>query len=69
MILIKIKIPKNRQIIIEHKMGTNVAIWSGADEKFVYANAVIDMYESKWDMYYFENEYIDEKNIKSWKEI
>jgi hypothetical protein len=62
-------IPKDRQIIITHKMGTNVAIWSGADKQFVYANIQVDMYKGEWNMHYFENEYIDEKDILEWREI
>jgi hypothetical protein len=62
-------IPKDRHIIIEHSMGTNAAIWSEADMKFVYANVQVDLYKGKWNMYYFENEYIDEKDIISWREL
>jgi hypothetical protein len=63
------KIPKDRQIIINHKMGENAAIWSEADKQFVYANVQVDLYKGEWNMYYFENEYIDEKDIISWREI
>ena len=62
-------IPKDRQIVIEHSMGTSVAIWSEADEKFVYANVQTDMYNGEWNMKYFENEYIEEKDILNWREI
>jgi hypothetical protein len=63
------KIPKDRQIIINHKMGINTAIWSEDDKQFVYANVQVDLYKGEWNMYYFENEYIDEKDIISWREI
>ena len=62
-------IPKDRQIIIEHKKSTNVAIWSKADGLFVYANVQTDMYEGEWNMLYFDNEYIKEEDILSWKEL
>ena len=63
------KIPKDRQIIITHSMGINVAIWSEADKQFVYANLQVDMYNGEWNMYYFENEYIEEEYIISWTNI
>jgi hypothetical protein len=27
------------------------------------------MYKGEWNMHYFENEYIDEKDILEWREI
>lgn len=62
-------IPKDRQIIITHTLGTNVAIWSEPDSKFVYANPLADLYEGKWNMMYFENEWIEENEITSWREL
>jgi hypothetical protein len=62
-------IPKDRQIIIKHSIGKNVAIWSEADMKFVYANVQVDMFYCEWNMYYFENEYIDEKDIIDWIDL
>lgn len=62
-------IPKDRQIIISHKYGTNVAIWSEAEKKFVYANVQVDMYKGIYNIYYFENEYIVEDDILEWREI
>jgi len=63
------KIPKDRQIIIITKQGTYASQWSPADKKFVYANPQIDMFYVKCDMYYYENEYIKEEDITSWREI
>ena len=63
------QIPKDRQIIISTDMGKYVAIWSPADKKFAYANPQIDMFEGKWDVYYYENEYIKEEDITSWREL
>jgi len=63
------EIPKNRPIVIETKEGKRVAQWSGADNKFAYANPQIDMYEGKWNMCYFENEYIEEKYVLGWSEL
>jgi len=61
---------KDKQIIIENEYGIEcVAIWSEADKKFVYANLQTDMYDGKWNMNYFENEYILEKDIKKWREL
>lgn len=65
----KQNIPKDRQIIVECWLGTSVAIWSEADKKFVYANIQADMYEGKWNMMYFENEYIKESEITNWRAI
>lgn len=62
-------IPKDRPIVIECWLGTGVAIWSEADKKFVYANFQTDMYEGEWNMNYFENEYIEEKEILAWREL
>lgn len=62
-------IPKDKQIIIEHKYGTSVAIWSEADKKFAYANPQTDLYEDKWNMNYYENEYIKEEDIESWRDL
>lgn len=62
-------IPKDRQIVIEHKNGRSVAIWSQADECFVYANLQVDLFQGKWNMRYFENESIDESDIVSWSEL
>lgn len=62
-------IPKDREIIISHNRSKNVAIWSAADELFVYANVQVDLYMGKWNMNYFENEYIREKDIESWSEL
>jgi len=62
-------IPKDRKIIIEHKYGNNVAIWSEADKKFAYANLQADMYEGEYNMYYFETLYIDEKDIIAWRDF
>ncbi len=63
------RIPKDRQIIIEHGHSKNVAIWSEADKLFVYANVQTDMYEGLWNMFYFENEYIKEEDIVGWSEL
>lgn len=63
------KIPKDRQIIIQTKFGKYVAQWSEADNRFAYANPQLDMYEGKWDMFYFENEYIEESDILEWREL
>lgn len=63
-------IPKDKQIIItdEYKME-RIAHWSEADEKFATAMMHLDMYEGKWNMNYYENEYIKEENILSWREF
>jgi len=63
------KIPKDREILIKTDTGTHIARYSPADGKFVYANLLIDMYEGKWDMYYYETEYIKENFILGWMEI
>ena len=63
------QIPKDRQIIISTDTGRCVARWSPADKMFVYANPQIDMFGGKWDMYYYENEYIKEEDIKAWREL
>ena len=63
------QIPKDRQIIIITKHNNLVARWSPADRKFIYANLQVDMYDGKWNMYYFENEYIDEDYILGWREL
>tara|TARA_R110001606_G_scaffold387024_1_gene551391 strand:- start:399 stop:596 length:198 start_codon:yes stop_codon:yes gene_type:complete len=60
-------IPKDRKIIIDHKTGLNVAIWSEADKKFAYANLQADMYGGEYNMYYFETLYINEKDIIYWR--
>lgn len=66
----KKQIPKDRQIIITDEYGMErVAHWSEADEKFVYANLQTDMYEGKWNMNYYENEYIKEEHILYWREF
>ena len=62
-------IPKDRQIVIKHGHSKNVAIWSVADELFVYANVQVDLYRGEWNMNYFENEYIKEEDIESWSEL
>ena len=63
-------ISKDKQIIITDEYGMErVAHWSEADEKFATAMFQIDMYEWKWNMGYFENEYIEEKDIASWREF
>ena len=62
-------IPKDKQIIIETKQITAVAIWSEANKKFVYASIQTNMYEGKWNMNYFENEWIEEKDILKWRKI
>ena len=63
-------IPKDKQIIItdEYKME-RIAHWSEADEKFATAMMQLDMYEGVWNMNYYENEYIKEENILSWREF
>jgi len=63
------QIPKDRQIIIITKQGTYTSQWSPADNKFAYANIQIDMYEGKWDMYYYETEYIEEDYVLGWREL
>ena len=62
-------IPKDREIVISHNRSKNVAIWSAADELFVYALRSVDMYHGLWNMNYFENEYIREEDIESWSEL
>ena len=62
-------IPKDRQIKITHSFGESVAIWSEADKEFVYANVQVDMFDGKCNMRYFENEYIEEKDILNWREL
>lgn len=63
------KIPKDKEIVIETPYGTKVAIWSKPDNKFVYANVQVDLYEGEWNMKYFENEHIEEKDIIKWREL
>jgi len=63
------KIPKDREIIIITAAGNHVAIWSPTDKKFVYANIQIDLFEGKWDMYYYETEYIEEDYVLGWREL
>lgn len=64
------KIPKDKQIIITDEYGMKrVAHWSEADGKFATAIFQLDMYEGKWNMGYFENEYISEESIVKWEEL
>jgi len=63
------KIPKDREIIIITATGKYVSRWSPADKRFAYASPQIDMFESKWDMYYYETEYIEEDYILGWREL
>jgi len=63
------KIPKDRQIIIAIKDGKFVAMFSEADDKFVYAKPQTDMYEGKWSMNYYENGYIEYYEIIAWSEL
>jgi len=63
------KIPKDREIIIITATGHHASIWSPTDKKFVYANIQIDLYEGKWDMYYYETEYIEEDYVLGWREL
>jgi len=62
-------IPKDRQIIIECGLGAGVAIWNDTDKSFVFANLQIDLFEGKWNDTYFENEYVQEKDITKWREL
>jgi len=63
------QIPKDREIKIVTSTGTHIARYSPIDGKFAYANLFKDMYDGKWDMYYYETEYIEEKFILGWMEI
>lgn len=64
------KIPKDRQIIIKDKNEIeSVAQWSEADKKFATAIFQLDLFEGKWNMGYFENEYITESEIVGWREL
>jgi len=63
------QIPKDRQIVIITKKGTHAAQWSEADKQYAYANVQIDMFEGKWDMVYFDTEYIDEDCVIGWREL
>jgi len=63
------KIPKDREIIIIINQGNYLAVWSEADERFIYANPQTDMYKGKWNMKYFENEYISEDEILGWRDL
>ena len=62
-------IPKDREIIIQTKLGKFIAIFSPPDDMFVYANHAVDMYQGLWNMHYYETEYIKEKDILEWKEF
>jgi len=62
-------IPKDRQIIIETTYGKRVAMWNEQGNQFVYADPAADMYKGKWNMSYYENEYIDEKDIIGWSDL
>jgi len=62
-------IPKDKQVIIECGLGTGVAIWNDTDKSFVFANLQIDLFEGKWNDTYFENEYVQEKDITKWREL
>jgi len=62
-------IPKDKQIIIECGLGIGVAIWNDTDKSFVFANLQIDLFEGKWNDTYFENEYVQEKEITKWREL
>lgn len=64
-----VNIPKDRLIIVEHYYGIHSAIWSEADEKFVYAEPLTDLYNGAWNMKYFETRYVDESEVFDWNEL
>lgn len=65
----KIEIPKDKTILINVDSGWTVARYNNVEKKFVYANFQTDLYQGKWEDHYFENEWIDESEIKEWKLI
>ncbi len=46
-----------------------LACWNGADEKYIYANHQIDMYNGVLEDSYFENETAELHEIKRWKPL
>ncbi|MDX8383052.1 MAG: hypothetical protein R8M45_03150 [Ghiorsea sp.] len=43
-----------------------VMVFNGADNDYVYASEMIDLYEGHWNNAYFENESAKPEEIKAW---
>jgi hypothetical protein len=43
-----------------------VCMWSGSDQRWVYANPQIGVYDGEWDDAYFENEWEKESALRGW---
>ena len=46
-----------------------VAHWNPAMDEFVYASMQVDMFEGEWNDTYFESDYLNESDIRSWIEL
>lgn len=62
--------PKNRLFLADIGYPHYViAHWSKVNNQYVFAEMQVDLYQGEWDDVYFQTEYFEEEEIKSWIEL
>jgi predicted metalloprotease len=61
--------PRDRSFLVNTDAGWTVAHYSKVGDQFVYANLQADLFKGEWNDYYYDTEYLDESEIKEWKEL
>ena len=46
-----------------------MAMWSGVQQQWCAAVPHVEPFYGKWDDWYFETEYFDDKDLKVWAEL
>lgn len=66
-----LQVPKDRVIIGKFQGYPFMVpcIWNECNKQWVYASLAVNMVSGKWNDPYFENEYFDEDDLVSWKEL
>jgi hypothetical protein len=66
---LKSSIPKDRMILIHIYAGWVVAHYTPVTDQYIYAHFKTELYAGEWIDHYFKNSYINEDQIKDWRDI
>lgn len=69
-ILKKTTPPKNRLFLADIGYPHYVlAHWNKVNNQYIFAEIQLELYQGEWDDVYFQTEYFEEEEIKSWIEL
>jgi hypothetical protein len=66
---LKSSIPKDRMILIHTHVGWAAAHYTPVSDQYIFAHFQTELYAGEWKDHYFKNSYINEDQIKDWREI